>query len=277
MMRAMGDRLPVPTRPPAPPTVFRAATSTPSLVAAVAGAAISLAAGLPAAVVVLMAVICWAVATGVVLPLRRRRPTRPPPEPARPNPYAVPQPWRDLVSEVLRSQQKFEQVVGGVRPGPLQDRMSSLGRRLEDGVQDCWTVAQRGAALNAAVSRLDPPEIHRQQVLIEAQLASPATRPDDGPLRDALAAVQAQMATVERLQSVAEDTRRQLQRLAARLGEAVAEAIELSVAEPDPTDLRSLPSGIDDVVGELETLARAVDEAGETGGDTAGGQPEAGG
>ena len=273
----MGDRLPVPTRPPAPPTVFRAATSTPSVVAGVAGGAISLVAGLPAAVVVLIAVICWAVATGVVLPLRRRRPTRPPPGPERPNPYAVPQPWRDLVSDVLRSQQKFEQVVGGARPGPLQDRMSSLGRRLEDGVQDCWTVAQRGAALNAAVARLDPPEIHRQQVLIEAQLASPGTRPDDGPLRDALAAVRAQMASVERLQSVAEDTRRQLQRLAARLGEAVAEAIELSVAESDPADLRGLPSGIDDVVGELETLARAVDEAGETGGETAGGQPEAGG
>jgi hypothetical protein len=169
------------------------------------------------------------------------------------NPYAVPQPWRDLLVDVLRSQQKFVETAAAGPPGPLQLRLSLLGERVDAGVHECWLIAQRGAALNQAVARLDPGEIRRRLAIVESQ-------PAGASHGETVAAVRAQLASVQRIEDLAEETRERLQLLAARLGEAVAEAVELSVI-PDPAGvpgLDAVAAGMDPVVSELQALRAAL-------------------
>ncbi|HWW54310.1 MAG TPA: hypothetical protein VNY84_11105, partial [Acidimicrobiales bacterium] len=131
--------------------------------AAVGGLALGLAAaglaGLPGLDVGAVAAAGWIAGGGAGAALaRRRRDALPAGAPTsasaeRPNPYAVPQPWRDLVADVLRAQQKFAETAAAGAPGPLQSRLLSLASRLDDGVRESWLVALRGAALNEAITR----------------------------------------------------------------------------------------------------------------------------
>jgi hypothetical protein len=229
-------------------------------VAAAAGAGL---AGLPALDVGAVAAGGWlagAAASGVARRLRAIGAGRPEADAdGKPNPYAVPQPWRDLMTDVLRSQHKFIETVTAGSPGPIQSRLASLADRVDDGVRESWLIAQRGAALNVAVSRLDPGEIRRRLAIVNAQ-------PPGDDHTETLAALHAQMASVQRIEELAEETRRRLQLLAARLGEAVAGAAELTVAA-DPggaVGLDGVAAGIDQVVIELHALRSALAETAAT-------------
>jgi hypothetical protein len=172
----------------------------------------------------------------------------------------VPQPWRDLVSDVLRSQQKFHETAQGAPPGPLKVRLLALSGRVDDGVRECWMIAQRGKSLGEAVARLDPAEIRRRLAIVEAHAV-----PSDARAGETADAVRAQLASARRIEQVAEDARSRLQLLAARLGEAVAQAVELTVRDDADVDVTALSTSVDAVVGELEALHRAVEETNEPG------------
>lgn len=215
-------------------------------------------AGLPALDVGVVAAAGWAAGAGVAVAARRIRGIngRRSNEIADlPNPYAVPQPWRDLVADVLRSQQKFVETATGGPSGPIRSRLSTLTSRVEDGVRESWLIAQRGASLNQAVARLDPGEIRRRLAVVEAEPAG------DGRV-ETLAALRAQIASVQRIEGLAEETRGRLQVLAARLGEAVAAAVELSVTADGTGDvgLDGVAAGIDQVVAELHAVRAALAE-----------------
>jgi DNA anti-recombination protein RmuC len=77
--------------------------------------------------------------------------------------------------------------------------------------------------------------------------------------------LQSQIATARRLQEVTRDTAEQLRLLDARLDEAVARAVELSLSG-DSGKLTGLDSDVDDLVAEMEALRQALEE---TGGGTA--------
>lgn len=218
-------------------------------------------AGLPALDVGAVATAGWMAATGVVVVARRIRGINgrhAVEETDRPNPYAVPQPWRDLIADVLRSQQKFVETATAGPSGPIRSRLSALTSRVEDGVRESWLIAQRGASLNQAVARLDPGEIRRRLAIVEAEQAG------DGRV-ETLAALRAQIASVQRIEGLAEETRGRLQVLAARLGEAVAAAVELSVAADGTGDvgLDGVAAGIDQVVAELHAVRAALTETSE--------------
>jgi hypothetical protein len=240
----------------------RVAVSPPAVGGLAAGAILAAVAGLPAIAVGVVAAagwLCGAAASSVRrLAARRRLPTVETGA-ARPNPYAVPQPWRDLVADVLRSQQRFAQTAAASKDGPLRFQLERLSRRLDDGVRECWAIAQRGAGLAKAVDRLDPGEIHRRLTLVEDQRAkAEAGSASAARLEKTAEAVRAQLESVERIQAVAEDTRSRLQLLAARLGEAVAGAVELSVGQGQVVEFDTLATSVDAVVGELEALRMAV-------------------
>ena len=263
-----------PVPPPRPPARHaltslnpaRIAVSPPAVAGLAAGAVLAGIAGLPVIVVSGVAAAGWL--TGAAFTSVRKLTARsggPDPGSApsehKPNPYAVPQPWRDLVSDALRSQQRFAQTAASTQDGPLRLQLERLSRRVDDGVRECWMIARRGAALAQAVDRLDPGEMRRRLALVESQLASTdPSSPTASRVRETAEAVRAQLASVQRIEAVAEDTRSRLQLLSARLGEAVAEAVELSVGQGQVVELTALATSVDVVVGELEALGRAVAE-----------------
>ncbi|MDQ3974558.1 MAG: hypothetical protein M3276_09545, partial [Actinomycetota bacterium] len=77
-------------------------------------------------------------------------------------------------------------------------------------------------------------------------------------------ALAAQLESTERIAAVARDTRDRLRLLDARLDEAVARAVELSLRAGDPIELGGLGDDVDSLVGEMETLRQALEETGGT-------------
>jgi hypothetical protein len=75
-------------------------------------------------------------------------------------------------------------------------------------------------------------------------------------------ALEAQLASGERLARVATDARDRLQVLDARLDEAVARAVELSLQAGDVQDLSGLGNDVDSLLGDLESLRQGLEEAG---------------
>jgi hypothetical protein len=75
-------------------------------------------------------------------------------------------------------------------------------------------------------------------------------------------ALQAQLASGERLAQVAGDARQRLEVLDARLDESVARAVELSLSAGDASDLSGLGADVDQLVGDMESLRQGLEEAG---------------
>jgi hypothetical protein len=84
-----------------------------------------------------------------------------------------------------------------------------------------------------------------------------------GPARDQTEqALRAQLSAAQRMETVASDAAQRLRVLDAQLDEAVARAVELSVAATDATALGTLRADVDSLVGELEAVRQGLEEAG---------------
>ena len=238
------------------PAVARAVTSPSALLLAGAGTSVAILAGLPIVAAAAVGVVAWAARVAMAIPRRRRE--------ERIDPFTVGEPWRHFVADALQAQTKFEQTVGRARPGPLRDRLADLGRRLDDGVRECWRIARQGDGLQSALGHLDidatRQELRRTER--EVQRAAPDERPS---LQRAEAAVRSQLAAAERIERVAKDAATRLRVLNAQMDEAVARAIELSVTAGDGTDLSPLSADVDNLVSELESLRLALEDAAAAG------------
>ena len=227
----------------------RAITSPGGILAAGAGASVAILAGAPLAAAAVVGGLLWAGRVALALPRRARRPQL---DPAR-----VREPWRSLVGQAQRAESRFDQVLAGTSPGPLRDRLAQVGARVAVGVDECWRIAQRGNELGAAVADLGVADLRGQLARADADAAR---FPDRADLAGTAAAVRHQLASAERLATVARDAEDRLRRLAAQLNEAVARAVELSLKEPDLGTLAPLGSDVDSLVGELESLRVALEE-----------------
>lgn len=145
------------------------------------------------------------------------------------DPFGVGEPWRHLVKSALQAQARYDRAVSGVAAGPLRERLDDIGRRIEEGTQECWRVAQRGDALQDAISLLD-----------------------DGEAKAGLAA------TVS-------DTREHLARLEAGLGQAAAGAVELSARHATAGEAAALGDGVDHLVDDVTALRFALDDVSAAG------------
>jgi hypothetical protein len=252
------ERLPEVVRTP---SVVRAGVSPSAVVAAGAGVAIGLAAGLPALATAALAASCWGirVAAAAVAARRRERAGRPKPV----DPYAVPEPWRTFVRQSLSAQAKFGEAVAQCRPGPLQDRLQAVAGRVDEGVRECWRIAHLGASMAAALRDLDPDDTSRQLGEVQEQRRRlPARGPGVSAesIDQTEAALAARLQTARRMQSVVQRATDRLLVLTAQLGGAVASAVELSLDASDPAAAQPLAGDIDTVVGEIEALRQAMEE-----------------
>ena len=123
---------------------------------------------------------------------------------------------------------------------------------------------RRGHDLVDARRRVDPDAIRREIATTRAIAEQPGST---GPtMQQTLESLEAQLATVERIERVIGDADSRLRLLNARLDEAAARTIELSVQAHDVTELGGLGDDVDQMVDEMEALRQAIEE---TGGGTA--------
>ena len=131
-------------------------------------------------------------------------------------------------------------------------------------MQEVWRIARRGHDLVDARRRVDPDSIRRDIAATEAHAGQLGT--GDPTVERTLESLGAQLATVERIERVIRDADSRLRLLNARLDEATARTIELSVQAQDVEELGGLGDDVDQMVDEMEALRLAIEE---TGGGTA--------
>jgi len=226
-----------------------------AILSAGAGAAVGIIVGGGLIGALTLAVVGWLVA--VAIPVLRRHRSRV--GPGSVDPFSLREPWRHAVQEALQAQARFRQATAGVAAGPLQDRLQAIGAQLERGVAEAGRVARRGQTLEDVRRQIDTASILAELQRVEA-IADVSPTEDTSRTRTA-EALRAQLATAERIDGVLNETRDRLGLLDARLDEAVARSLELSVRTDDPGQLGGVTSTVDEVLEEMEALRLALDEA----------------
>lgn len=257
-----------------------AVTAPSALLLAGAGTAAGVLAGVALPVAVLIGLGAYGVRVAFGLPRK--------PRPERIDLAGLSQPWRAYVKDAMDAQRRYARAVSTTETGPLHDRLAEIGARLDAGVRECYRIGRRGAALDTGLAGLQTgvawadlmhgldafrvPGQLRERVQQGESIRDKAALADelrkvgvDEQGLDKLEALQAQVLSAQRLVAVAQDARSRLELLNARLDEAVARAVELSLSAEDATALQGLGGDVDDLVGEMESLRTALDEAGRAG------------
>ena len=76
-----------------------------------------------------------------------------------------------------------------------------------------------------------------------------------------IAAIEAQLASAERLDATIHDTYDRLRLLDARIDETVTRTVELSVTQSDPDAIGGLGDEVESIVDDMEALRQAVEES----------------
>lgn len=223
-----------------------------AIVLAGVGAAAAILGGLPALAIAGVGALAYLARVATLLP--RRAPGE------RIDTMTIADPWRAYMNEALDAQRRYRKAVSAASPGPMRDRLVEIGDRIDDGVNECWRVARRADALVDAIGNLDPPGARRE--LEAAQREARDTGGDDQAAR--VKALQAQVDSADRLIEIARNAQDKLKLLNARLDEAVARAVELSITADDVGELGGLGGDVEDVVSEMETLRVSLEEVGGT-------------
>ncbi len=234
------------------PPVARAVTSPLGILALGAGASIGILAGGGVVGAAVLGLLGWAGRVVAAIPRA--------PEAARIDPFTLSEPWRRYVTDALQARARFHEAVEGAREGPLRDRLREIEERVDHGLDEVWRIARRGHALVDARRRLDPAGIRQEIAATQANADQPWAA--GSTLERTMASLRAQLATVERLERVIGDADGRLRLLNARLDEAAARTIELSVQAEDVTDLGRLGDDVDQMVDEMEALRQAIEETG---------------
>jgi hypothetical protein len=229
------------------PPVARAMTSPLAIVLAGGATAVSIVAGLPLIAAAGIGAAAWGTRVALAIP---RAPKR-----ERIDPFTLGEPWRSFVRAALQAQARFDRTVHTARPGPLRDRLAEIGKRVGTGVDECWQVANRAQDIANALEQLDTRQARAELAALEHESG---TAPENRA-RTA-EALRAQIGSAERMATVVDDARDRLRLLDARLDEAVARAVELSVDSGDPEGVLGLSSDVDSVVTDMEALRQALEE-----------------
>jgi hypothetical protein len=234
------------------PRVARAITSPLGILLAGAGASVGILVGAPLAVAAGIGAAAWAGRVAVAVP---RAPAGEQIDPA-----ALNDPWRQFVAGAQKSQRRYKGAVRSARPGPLRDRLTEIGARVDDAVQESWRIAKQGQVIAEAAGEVDVSEAQRELDDIEKRLGG-ATPDPNSTIGGTVTALRAQLASAARMNATVTDARDRLRLLDARLDEAVARAIELSVQGGDVSDAGGLGDDIEGVVGDMEALRQGLEEA----------------
>jgi hypothetical protein len=168
--------------------------------------------------------------------------------------FVLSEPWKNYVMQAQNAKRRFDRTVHGTRPGPLRDRLQQLSDRLDDGLLDCWRVAQRGDEIDAAMKQLDVHQAERELQELKSATAGRTPSTTQDARRQSL---ESQIASFHRMLDISQETQERLRLIDARLDELVARSVEVSVGAGDAT---AFGDDIEDVVTELEALRLAQEE-----------------
>jgi hypothetical protein len=257
----------------------RALLSPVGLLGGLAVGAVAVVAGLPVWAGVVVGAGVWAVNGWRMLPRAARA--------ERIDPFTLHDPWRRYVQAALQSRARFAQAVDRAPAGPLRERLSEIGDRVQAGVDECWLIARRGQALVVARRGIDVADIDRELGQLRGAGAGtgPGVGAEDPSIGRLTESLEAQRAAAARLDRVIDRAQTELRVLDARLGEAVARTLELSAqasTDADGARVTGLQADVEGVVSEMEALRQALDETNAAaGGGAAGslrpGEPPPGG
>jgi chromosome segregation ATPase len=223
-------------------------TSPSAILLAGGGAAVTILAGLPLLAAAGIGALAWAGRVAFAIPRAPRR--------EHIDPFALADPWRGFVHAALQAQARFDRTVQSAKAGPLRDRLAEIGERVETGVNESWHVANRAQEISTAIEQLDTKEAKAQL----AALAQDTTTSSESRTSTE-ESLRAQIASADRMDAIVRDARDRLRLLDARLDEAAARAVELSVDANDEGML-GLSSDVDNVVSDMEALRQALEETG---------------
>ena len=94
-------------------------------------------------------------------------------------------------------------MVHDMADGPLRERLADLAARLDDGIDESWRIARRGNDITGALARLDT--VSAKAELAELAGARPATRCPQRSMAKTIEALEAQIASAQRLQRTSDD------------------------------------------------------------------------
>jgi hypothetical protein len=225
------------------PKVANAIMSPGGILLAGVGAAATILAGAPLALAAGVGAVAWGARVALAMPKNTERP----------QPNQLSEPWRGYAQQAQDAKKRFDGVVASVAPGPLRQRLETLSARLDDGVDESWRIAQRGHEIVAAIGKIDT-------VAAQAELEDlrrSAEQEGASAVAQTVKALEAQIASAERLAALAQRSRDRLRLLDARFDELLARTVEVSVGSGDS---EGLGADVDDLVNELETLRVAMEE-----------------
>jgi hypothetical protein len=202
----------------------------------VAAAAILL--GLNPALGIAFGVVAYGVSVGASMPRSQR---------VRIDPFTVQEPWRQFVQGAQGAAVKLQLTIDAASDGPVKDRLQAVREKLEHGMDETWRIARRGHEIDQAVHRLDPTALRSKLDTLQQQDEADA----------AIASVESQLASVDRLKEQSTRTSNRLRLAQTRVDELVARAAEVSIGAGD-TD--AYEHDVEDLIVELEGLRLAVEE-----------------
>ena len=183
--------------------------------------------------------------------------------------FAVQEPWRHAVLDAIRAQGRFTKAIRTYRDGPLKTAVGAVGDRMDDAVDECWQVAQRGQLLTEARRAINDRETAWE--LQQAQNALGGNTPNDTQART-IRSLESQLETAARMDALIESTKDRLDLLNARLDESVTRAIELSVSGGQ-SGVASLDDDVEGIVDELASLRLAIEDLNSPGSAGPSGEP----
>jgi hypothetical protein len=231
----------------------RAITAPSAILLGGAAAAASIVVGLPVAAVVGLGALAYAARVALGLPRRPRG--------ERMDAFTLNVPWRKSVMDAQSAKRRFDEAVRAADPGPLKERLTEIGQRIDEGVRECWRIAQRGHLMSKGLKALDVEATQRELVEIERDIRND----DDHRLRAAREAIRAQLHSAQRMIDAVRDAELQLRLLDARLDEAVTRAIELSLRSAGDADVSGLGSDVEQLVSDMEALRAALEDVEQPG------------
>ena len=226
------------------PTTAKALLSWRILLGLGVGTALGLA-GLPIGVAIGVGATVYAVSVGVAMPKGVPQ--------ANIDPFVLSEPWRQIMQQAQGAGRRIRSTVSSADSGPLTSTLQGIADQLERGLAEAWAVAQRGDEIDDAVRRLDPTALRSKLATLQAQATATPSPEHDA----AIASVERQIATTDRLKARSAETAASLQLTQTQLDELVARASEVQIGA---VDTATYQRDVNDLVIKLEALHQAVEE-----------------
>jgi hypothetical protein len=196
-----------------------------------------------------MGYVAWPLTVGSSAVFRRRRG---PDDPIarQVDPAQAPRRLAPVVADALDARRRYQDLVAGLRPGPVQERLGSMQAQLDAGVLAVGETARRVGELERILASLQPDRVTDEY--------KRAKRSDADP--EVMAAHEARFGSVQRLLNAVDDADERLRLLDVRLDGIVARGAEVALGSGG--DLDALDAELASVVSDLGALRAGLDAVG---------------